>query len=320
MFGDEHFGEPGPAFAHGGGDPREMGWNEQWGPRDWGHRHKHHHRHGWGRGFGPGWGPWRYGPGFGPGGFGGFGYGPGYGPGPFFGKALWHMARRFGFGPGGFGPGGFGPGGPGGFGGPGFGPRMFGRGNLKYVLLDLLQERPKHGYEMIKEMEERTSGFYSPSAGAIYPTLQLMEDRGWVTTQEAEGKKVYAITDAGRQALKEHQQQAESFGGPRGGWGWGEHGREHGHGRGRGPFGRWQMSPELDALRHESFEVARLMRNAVFASNGDPARLAQLRAIVERAHGELNEYMAQTQPGATGQPGTPSGGPTPMGNPPVENA
>ncbi|MGZ3583378.1 MAG: PadR family transcriptional regulator [Ktedonobacterales bacterium] len=337
MFGDEHFGEPGPAFAQGGGDPREMGWNEQWGPRDWGHRHKHHHRkHGWGRGFGPGFGPgrfgpWQFDPEFGPGEFGGFGYGygPGFGPGPLFGKALWHMARRFGFGPGGFGPGG--PGGPGGFGGPGglgFGPRMFGRGNLKYVLLDLLQEQPKHGYELIKVIEERTGGFYSPSAGAIYPTLQLLEDRGWVTTQEAEGKKVYAITDAGRQALKEHQQQPESFGGPRGGWGWGEHGHERGHERGHGrerggPFGRWQMPPELDALRRESFEVARLMRNAVFASNGDPQRLAQLRAIVERAHGELNEYLAQSQSaasGAAGQAGTPGEGPTSTGSNPVENA
>lgn len=177
---------------------------------------------------------------------------------------------------------------------------------------------------MIKEMEQRTSGFYSPSAGAIYPTLQLMEDRGWVTTQEAEGKKVYAITDAGRQALKEHQQQGEAFGGPRGGWGWGEHGHEHhGHGRGYGgPFGRWQMSPELDALRHESFDVARLLRNAVFASNGDPERLARLRAIVERTHGELNEYLRQSQygasgaAGATGQTGE---GFTPTGNNPVEN-
>lgn len=178
---------------------------------------------------------------------------------------------------------------------------------------------------MIKEMEERTNGFYSPSAGAIYPTLQLLEDRGWVTTQEAEGKKVYALTDAGRQALQEHQQQGESFGGPRGGWGWGERGHEHGHEHGRGhggPFGRWQMSPELDALRRESGEVARLMRNAVFASNGEPERLARLRAIVERARGELNEYLAQSQSaasGAAGQAGTPGEGPTPTGNNPVES-
>ena len=178
---------------------------------------------------------------------------------------------------------------------------------------------------MIKELEERTSGFYSPSAGAIYPTLQLMEDRGWVTTQEADGKKVYAITDAGRQALNEHQQQAESFGGPRGGWGgWSEggrehghehgheheheHGREHGRERGRwrgGPFGRWQQaSPQLDALRRESFEVARQMRDAVFASTGDPEQLARLQAIVERTRGELSEYLAQSRSSAAGATGS----------------
>ena len=67
---------------------------------------------------------------------------------------------------------------------------MFGRGDLKYALLDLLQERPKHGYEMIKELESRAGGFYTPSAGAVYPTLQLLEDRGWVTAETTEGKKV----------------------------------------------------------------------------------------------------------------------------------
>ncbi len=108
------------------------------------------------------------------------------------------------FGPG-FGPGGFGPGGPGFRRGLGPGGRMFGRGDLKYALLELLQERPKHGYEMIKELENRAGGFYTPSAGAVYPTLQLLEDRGWVRSQTQEGKKVYTITDAGRQDLAEHQ-------------------------------------------------------------------------------------------------------------------
>ena len=199
------------------------------------------------------------------------GRGPQYGPGfvpPFAPPMLWHMMRRFGFGPG----------------MPPGGPRMFGRGDLKYALLELLQERPKHGYEMMKELEDRSGGFYSPSAGAIYPTLQLLEDRGWVTTQVMESKKVYAITDAGREALSEHLRRAESHGGPRG---WGE--RHHGHG---GPFGR-QARPELRALRDESIEVARLMRAAVLASGGDPERLARLRAIVSRTHADLDAFLGQ---------------------------
>ena len=207
--------------------------------------------------------------------------------GPPFGA--WHMMRRFPFGPG------RGPGGPG---GPG--PRFFGRGDLKYGLLALLEERPKHGYEMIKELEERAGGFYTPSAGAVYPTLQLMEDRGWVTSREVEGKKVYTITDAGREALKENRQQQESFGGPRG-WG-------HGHGHG-GPFGR-QAQPELGALRQESAEVARLLWASVMAAGGDPAKLAHLREIIAGTRNQLQEFLGQSQgqgqPGAGTEPAAPS--------------
>jgi DNA-binding PadR family transcriptional regulator len=166
---------------------------------------------------------------------------------------------------------------------------MFGRGDLKYALLDLLRERPKHGYEMIKDLEDRSGGFYSPSAGAIYPTLQLLEDRGWVTVETVEGKKVYAITDAGREALGEHATQREDERGFRGG-----HGFRHG-GRGRGPFG-WNMPPELGDLGRESFEVAQLMRAAVMTSANDPERLKQLRAIVERTQGELRAFLAQGRP------------------------
>ncbi|HLZ25241.1 MAG TPA: PadR family transcriptional regulator [Ktedonobacterales bacterium] len=192
---------------------------------------------------------------------------------PFFEPPILRMARRF------F----FGPGGPG---GPGMGPRMFGRGDLKYALLEALRERPKHGYEMMKELEERAGGFYMPSAGAVYPTLQLLEDRGWVTSESVEGKRVYTITDAGKQALVEFHERRESFG-PRGPW---EH-HGHGHHHEHGPFG--QARPELRALRHETMEVARLMRAAVLASDGDPARLERLRAIVQRTRGDLDEFLGQ---------------------------
>lgn len=228
-----------------------------------------------------GWRPWARGERGGPGGF-----GPGFGPrGPWgagprdLGRHFWRFARHFPFGPG-MGPGPFGPGG---------GPRMFGRGDLKFALLDLLRDRPKHGYEMIKDLEERSGGFYTPSAGAIYPTLQLLEDRGWVTAETVEGKKVYTITDAGRATQAEHQERAEAFGSPRG------HGRHH-HGPGRGPFGfDRETRPELAALGREAMEVAHLMRAAVMASGGNPEQLARLRAIVERAHGELNAFLGQGQ-------------------------
>ena len=68
--------------------------------------------------------------------------------------------------------------------------RLFEKGDLKYVILDLLKDKPSHGYEIIRALEERFHGFYSPSAGSIYPTLQLLEDMGHVKSSEADGKKV----------------------------------------------------------------------------------------------------------------------------------
>ncbi len=171
-----------------------------------------------------------------------------------------------------------------------------GRGDLKYVLLTLLRERPMHGYEMIKQLEEQASGFYTPSAGAIYPTLQLLEDRGWVTSQTLDGKKTYTITDTGRQELEAQNQRTESFGGP---FGWG--GR-HGHG---GPFGH-QAQPELMALRQEGMEVARLMMASVMASGGDPEKLARLRAIIQGTRNSLQEFLGQAHASGSGETAAPT--------------
>jgi DNA-binding PadR family transcriptional regulator len=77
------------------------------------------------------------------------------------------------------------------------GPRVR-RGNVRAAILALLAERPMHGYEMIQELEARTSGVWRPSAGSIYPTLQLLEDEGLVSGEESEGKRRFTLTDAGR--------------------------------------------------------------------------------------------------------------------------
>jgi DNA-binding PadR family transcriptional regulator len=84
--------------------------------------------------------------------------------------------------------------------------RPFGRGDLKYVMLDLLKDKPSHGYEIIRALEERSHGFYSPSAGSVYPTLQLLEDMGYVGSTEQDGKKIYAISDEGRRFLTERKE------------------------------------------------------------------------------------------------------------------
>jgi DNA-binding PadR family transcriptional regulator len=91
-------------------------------------------------------------------------------------------------------------------GGPFRGGRMFGQGDLKYVILQLLAEKPRHGYEVIKELEERFAGAYAPSAGTVYPTLSLLEDLGYASVAlEEGGKKVYSITDEGRKYLEQNK-------------------------------------------------------------------------------------------------------------------
>lgn len=83
--------------------------------------------------------------------------------------------------------------------------QMFESGEVKYVILRLLKEKPRHGYEVIKALEEKMGGWYTPSAGTVYPTLQLLEDQGYVRVVETEGKKVYHITAEGERFLEEHR-------------------------------------------------------------------------------------------------------------------
>lgn len=81
---------------------------------------------------------------------------------------------------------------------------VFGHGHLRLYLLKLLDESPKHGYELIQALSERFGGTYAPSAGTIYPRLAKLEDEGLVT-KTADGRKtVYEITEAGRAELDAH--------------------------------------------------------------------------------------------------------------------
>jgi DNA-binding PadR family transcriptional regulator len=75
--------------------------------------------------------------------------------------------------------------------------RTFDHGELRLVVLALIAERPRHGYELIKEIEDRLAGTYSPSPGVIYPTLTMLEELGHATVAESEGKKLYTITTEG---------------------------------------------------------------------------------------------------------------------------
>jgi DNA-binding PadR family transcriptional regulator len=117
--------------------------------------------------------------------------------------------RHHGHGPGG--PGGFGGRGPwmgpmfGGMpGGPGFGRRRrANRGDVRTAALLLLGEEPRNGYQIMQELEERSEGMWRPSPGSVYPALQQLEDEGLIRSEEAEGRRLYHLTDAGRAYVAE---------------------------------------------------------------------------------------------------------------------
>ena len=85
----------------------------------------------------------------------------------------------------------------------------FHKGDLKYIILDLIKDKPRHGYEIIRELEELSYGFYKPSPGAVYPTLQMLEEMGYVQSTEQEGKKVYAATAEGLEFLEKQNDLAD---------------------------------------------------------------------------------------------------------------
>ncbi len=86
-------------------------------------------------------------------------------------------------------------GGPHGFGGPGHGRAR--RGDIRAAVLRLLSEQPMHGYQIIQELSARSEGAWSPSAGSVYPTLQLLADEGLIVAEETAGKKVFSLTETG---------------------------------------------------------------------------------------------------------------------------
>lgn len=90
-------------------------------------------------------------------------------------------------------------------------PPVFAHGNLRLYLLALLEERPRHGYELIQALSERFGGTYSPSAGTIYPRLAKLEEEGLVTKRTDGRKSVYEITDAGRAELESRRHELDAI-------------------------------------------------------------------------------------------------------------
>jgi DNA-binding PadR family transcriptional regulator len=171
--------------------------------------------------------------------------------------------------------------------GPG---RMFQKGDFKYLILDLLKDKPRHGYEIIRELEERFHGFYSPSPGTIYPTLQYLEEAGHVTSKEQDGKKVYTITEEGLKFLAEKAQNVDDvhfrawpgFGHSHEGHGWESWGAE--------------LRDQFHEVMGEIADLGRLIGRRARGMNRDKMR--RVGEVLKKAYEEIEKIISEEPPAA----------------------
>jgi DNA-binding PadR family transcriptional regulator len=164
-----------------------------------------------------------------------------------------------------YGPGvGYGP-------GPGFAGRpKAGRGDVRAAIIHLLAEGPMHGYQIMQELEERTDGLWRPSPGAIYPTLQQLEDEGLVHADEQEGRKVYSLTDEGRAAVSSAGDTP--------------------------PWERFErrIDDDLVGLRDVGFQVGAAVMQVARA--GSRSQVVKTREILEEARRQIYQILADDTP------------------------
>ncbi len=149
------------------------------------------------------------------------------------------------------------------------GPKMFDAGSLHYVVLQLIAEQPRHGYEIIKAIEAKVGNGYSPSPGVIYPLLSLLEDQGHVMVTPEGNKKLHAITPEGQAHLDENRALVDAI-----------DARLEAPDQGRG--GKGAIRQCLHALKAVVIDRAR-------DDSASPARLQQIQAILQRATDEIQQ-------------------------------
>jgi DNA-binding PadR family transcriptional regulator len=158
--------------------------------------------------------------------------------------------------------------------GRGFGRQRLMRGHLNMIILEIIKERPRHGYDVIKAIEERFHGFYSPSAGSVYPILQELENHDFVTSSEETGKKIYSITKGGEQELKANKDKFSDM-------------REHLRHR-FGDIGRYsELMREMGYLTH--FVFGKLLESAT----SDTGTIKKLRIAIANFKSEVEEILRE---------------------------
>jgi DNA-binding PadR family transcriptional regulator len=141
------------------------------------------------------------------------------------------------------------------------------RGDIRQALLWALLDGPAHGYEVMRRLEERSGGLWRPSAGSVYPTLQLLEEQGLLTSREEGGKRIYELTDEGRAEI-----EAQTAGGP-----------------------PWETAEDAASGRHalRGALVQLHMAAKQVAMAGDEARVERATAVLKEARQKLYQLLAE---------------------------
>ena len=150
---------------------------------------------------------------------------------------------------------------------------MFEKGDLKYVILDLIAEKPSHGYEVIQALEEKSRGLYSPSPGSVYPTLQLLEDLGYVSVAPRDGKNTYTVTDEGQKFLEENRRSVEDI--------WSRVG------------GGWDpaMAEEMHEIRHEVMGLGKRFGREMHGGRLDSDKLRRVREVISASVRQIEDIL-----------------------------
>lgn len=153
--------------------------------------------------------------------------------------------------------------------------RFFERGDMKYFVLHLLRDKPKHGYEIMKEIEQAFCGFYSPSPGSVYPTLQMLEDLGYLTSTVQDGKRVYQITEEGERFLDEKDSVVDEI-------------REKVK-----DFWSPMFEKEVRSLARDFHEFGHMFSHIVRNVREDPERLRRVRDVMALARKEILQILVE---------------------------
>jgi len=149
--------------------------------------------------------------------------------------------------------------------------RFFGPGELRLALLALVAEEPGHGYELMSRLSARFDGGYKPSAGAIYPTLQQLEDERLVRVAEGDGRKVYHVTREGRREVSTHAGEIEEI------WS---------RAASRGEWGLFR-SPDAAEVVGPALRLMKAAVKTIVHAHRDPAVVDRVRAILDEARQQI---------------------------------